>query len=303
MKHNLNATTILIAFFLLTQIFGLYLVNQDIEVVQTINETIIIEHKETAIGERPELTSQGSFIYIVTAISIGTLLLLLIIKYNKLLLWKIWFFLAIFLSISIALGVLLDVKLAYLLALILTILKIFKPNIITHNVSEILMYSGLAVLLTPLFHGELFWIIALLILIAIYDAFAVWKSKHMIKIAKFQAKTNLFAGLMIPYENKKGLKISLPEKPDLKQSGKVRNAILGGGDVAFPLIFSGVVMESLIKIGLSPTTAFFRTTIISFVVTLTVFGLFVFAKKNKFYPAMPFITAGCLIGYALVLIF
>jgi len=31
--------------------------------------------------------------------------------------------------------------------------------------------------------------------------------------------------------------------------------------------------------------------------TLALFSLFMYAKKNKFYPAMPFLTAGCFIGF------
>jgi hypothetical protein len=30
--------------------------------------------------------------------------------------------------------------------------------------------------------------------------------------------------------------------------------------------------------------------------------LFVYAKKDKFYPAMPFITAGCNVGWLIVLL-
>ena len=98
----------------------------------------------------------------------------------------------------------------------------------------------------------------------------------------------------------------LPEKPNIEiktEAKKIRNAILGGGDVAFPLIFSGVVMEYLIMNGVSLMNAFLQTSIISIVVTLSVFGLFAFAKKEKFYPAMPFISIGCFIGFLIVLLF
>ncbi|MBL7057238.1 hypothetical protein ISS09_03070, partial [Candidatus Woesearchaeota archaeon] len=82
----------------------------------------------------------------------------------------------------------------------------------------------------------------------------------------------------------------------------VKNAILGGGDVAFPLIFAGVVMETLIRQGLSLQIAFLQTCIVAVFATIAIFSLFVFAKKEKFYPAMPTITIGCLIGYAIILL-
>lgn len=301
MKHDLWVTLAILSIFFLTQIFGLFLVNEDISQVQTINNTIIIEHQETSIGPRPETTGFGSFLYLAIAIAIGTVLVLLIIKFKKMMLWKTWFFLAVFLSMSIALGVLMNSWLAFSLAFILAILKIWKRNILIHNLTEVLMYSGLAVLLVPIF--DLFWVFALLIAISIYDMYAVWKSKHMVKMAQFQAKSNLFAGLMIPYKKEEGIVMKIPDKPGLKpQKKKITNAILGGGDVVFPLIFAGVVMETLILQGVSTTMAFFQTTIISVTVTLSILGLFVFAKKEKFYPAMPIVTLGCVVGYLIILL-
>ena len=80
-----------------------------------------------------------------------------------------------------------------------------------------------------------------------------------------------------------------------------RNAILGGGDIAFPLIFAGVVMDSLIKGGmLTKSIAFLNALIIPLIVTVSLFLLLSLAKRDRFYPAMPFVTAGCLIGYGLV---
>ncbi|MBU0471836.1 MAG: hypothetical protein KKF89_02685 [Nanoarchaeota archaeon] len=300
MKHDLNVTTIIILLFLLTQIVGLALVKEDISVINNINGTIIIEHQETVIGARPQTTGAESFAYVAVAVAIGTLLVLLIIKFGKMHLWKAWFFLAVFFAISIALGVIMNKRWAFIIGFVLALLKIYRRNILTHNLTEILMYSGLTVLLVPIF--DLFWVFALLIAISIYDMYAVWKSKHMIKMAQFQTKSNLFAGLMIPYKEHKGLTLQLPEKPSFTKKKKVKNAILGGGDVAFPLIFSGVVMEHLIIQGLSLTSAFLQASIISLTTTIAVLGLFIFAKKDKFYPAMPTVTIGCIIGYLIILI-
>ena len=38
----------------------------------------------------------------------------------------------------------------------------------------------------------------LLVLISLYDMYAVWKSRHMVAMAKFQSSSNLFAGISIP---------------------------------------------------------------------------------------------------------
>lgn len=303
MKHNINVTALIIGVFFLTQVVGLYLVNLDISSVQEIDGEIVVEHQETSIGPRPETTGFGSFLYLTIAVVVGTILVLIIMRFGQMKLWKIWFFFAVFFSISIALGVFLNYNLAFFFAFILTCLKLFKRNVFFHNTTEVLMYSGLAVLLAPIF--DLFWAFVLLGAISLYDMYAVWKSKHMVKMAKFQAKSQLFAGLMIPYQEEKGMEIEIPAKPELGKTGqkKIKNAILGGGDVAFPLIFSAVVMEDLIVKGVLPNIAFFQALVISVFVTLAILGLFMFAKKDKFYPAMPMVTAGCVLGYLVVLLF
>ena len=72
-----------------------------------------------------------------------------------------------------------------------------------------------------------------------------------------------------------------------KKKVKVNVAILGGGDVVFPIIAAGVMLKTL---GL--TSAFF----VMAGATLGLAYLFFFSKKRKFYPAMPFISAGIFLG-------
>jgi hypothetical protein len=119
----------------------------------------------------------------------------------------------------------------------------------------------------------------------------------MIKLAEFQTSQKLFAGVFIPYE--------LPKKSTGKSSKKVsvtvKSAILGGGDIGFPLIFSGVIFKSLILI-LPITTAFLQTLIISLTTSFALLWLFIKAEKDKYYPAMPIVTVGCLAGYAIIYI-
>ncbi|MBT4446697.1 hypothetical protein HOC96_05585, partial [archaeon] len=68
---------------------------------------------------------------------------------------------------------------------------------------------------------------------------------------------------------------------------KVQSAILGGGDIAFPLLFAGVLLKDY-----SMTAAL----IIPIFATAALSILFYYSKKGKFYPAMPFISAGCFVG-------
>jgi hypothetical protein len=84
---------------------------------------------------------------------------------------------------------------------------------------------------------------------------------------------------------------------------KVNLAILGGGDVIFPIITSGVVLMTKsinLPLGLSPFIGgFWPAIFVTFGATLGLTLLFLFSEKKKFYPAMPFITAGIFLGLIL----
>jgi len=319
MKHDIQIIVALTILFLATQIVGLALLNIDIQVKTTPTGQQAF-HGETVVGPRPEVAGAETLIMVLVSVLIGTGLLLLLIRFGKIGWWKILYFLAVFLTISIALGVLAG-ELALIIALAFAVLKVFRPNVIIHNLTEVLIYSGLVILFAPLF--QLVWIALLLIVISIYDMFAVWKSGHMIKIAKSLTDTKIFAGFSISYKSRAGRPVKskeikrkeirekivkVPEKTakiklEKSQEGgqEISQAMLGGGDVAFPLLFSGVVMETLINVNqLAKELAFIKALIIPIVVTIFLIGLFILGKRGRFYPAMPFITIACFIGLGLL---
>ncbi|MBI5389344.1 hypothetical protein HZB01_03110 [Candidatus Woesearchaeota archaeon] len=311
MKHPLTATLILIVLFFLTQVTGLYILNEDMQVTQTVeirgNETVTvttINHTTDEAVPRPEVEANTSYIYIVIAVFVGTLLILLLIKTGLGWLWKYWFFIAVAMASSFALTVFMQRAIAIALGIVVAWLKVYKNNPLTHNLSEVLIYTGIAVLFVPLMN--LFSVSMLLLIIAVYDMYAVWKSKHMIDLAQFQTKSKLFAGFSVPYHLPSSqAKVPISLKKTEKTSGQKvvsqKVAILGGGDVAFPLLFSGVVMQQLILIKhLTKIAAYATTLIVPIVVTAALLTLLIYAKKDKFYPAMPAVAIGCFIGYGIV---
>ena len=310
MKHTAIVTVFLVSIFIITQLVGLALINKDIQSVEfnaTTNQTVIVHSAQTE-EIRPQTQGAGSFVFMLLGVLIGTIIVLLLVKFEKPNIWKVWFFLAVWITISIALQVIVKVWIAMTIAIFLAIFKVYRPNVITHNITEVLMYSGIAVLLVPIFN--IFWSIMLLLAISVYDIIAVWHSKHMVKMAQFQTRSRVFAGLMIPYRRKEkkvvagfAHKAALGgEKHAKKHAPEITNAILGGGDVAFPLIFTGVVMEKMILDGATKMAAFSQSLIITITTAIALTLLFFFAKKDKFYPAMPFITAGCLVGWVVVML-
>ncbi len=293
MKHTLKITIILLIIFLFAQFIGLGIIYKyiDQEESVTAGKTVF---KELPIGERPPIEEKTSFIPIIIAILIGTGILLILIKYNLHWVWKIWFLLAVVIALTVAGSALIKKEIALLIALILGVWKIFKPNFWVHNLTELFIYGGLAAIFVPIFN--LWSVVILLILISGYDAYAVWKSKHMITLAESQTKAKVFAGLMIPYQMTKSTikKITVKEKEKRKIKNvpvKIRTAILGGGDIAFPLIFAGVLLKEW---------GLWQSLIIPVFAALGLAVIFWKGHKDKFYPAMPFISAGCFIGLGVV---
>jgi len=300
MKHNIQVTAILILAFLTIQIFGLVAISQNTIVAVTPEGVVTVVHEDTVVGERPQMQDWVSFAYILFGILIGTLLILFFVRFGQFRLWKGMYFLAIWMASSITLGVFISAYVALIMALIMAILEIYRTNVFIHNVTELFVYPGIAILFVPLFSVP--WAMLLLIAISAYDMFAVWKSKHMITLAKFQTESKAFAGFIVPYEKKGGLsgiKTKIPDEIGGKGGTKV--AILGGGDIAFPLLFAGVVMDWLIRtVHLTKFDALLQSTVISLLAALALLLLFVKAGKDKFYPAMPFISAGCFAGLGIV---
>lgn len=277
-------TLVMLSIFLIAQFIGIAIVYNYIDPAKSA-ETGKTEFKDLPIGERPPLDEKTSFIQVAVAILVGTGLLFLLMRYNLTLVWKLWFLLAATAALIIAGSAFLQKEAAIILGLIFGAWKTFKPNVWVHNFTELFIYGGLAAIFVPLFN--LLSVMILLLFISAYDAYAVWKSKHMIALAKSQAKAHIFAGLMIPY--KLGKAVKKPAK-GLKV-GKVRTAILGGGDIGFPLIFAGVVLKEL---------GLWQSLIIPFGALLGLAVLLWKGDENKFYPAMPFISAGCFIALGIV---
>jgi presenilin-like A22 family membrane protease len=311
MKHDLKITFLLVLFFLASQFVGLFITSQYVTVEEVIDISTgeksynVTNISDLPLGvERISVSQDFSWLYIVAAILIGTVIVLLLIRFRQKRVWKVWYLLSMVFIMTFALGPFMGSMVALGISILLSVWKTFRPNIIVHNLTEIFLYGGLAAMLVPIMN--LYSAFILLIVISIYDAIAVWQSKHMIKLAEFQSDSNVFAGLFVPYSTGKKTKV-LMTAPEMKPKNEknehhketekshgdkqtVSRAILGGGDIAFPLIFAGTVMK----------TAGMQAYLIPPMVAVSLFLLLYYSKKGKFYPAMPFLTVGCLLGYVLV---
>jgi len=297
MKHNIKITSILIGMFILTQLIGLF-------IISVYNDGLTLPY-----GMEPpeEINTETSIFSILFAFMIAIILFFVLTKIKAEKFLRIWFFAVTTLAIALTLNVILFKLnlfniaimpyIALGLALPLAFFKIIKRDILIHNLTELMIYPGIASVFIPIL--GVFGIIILLLIISLYDIWAVWKTSFMKKLAEYQMdKLKIFTGFFIPYANKKQkteikkLKEKYTNKKSLtkaleKSKIKINLAILGGGDIVFPIITAGIFYI---------TYGLLSSLIIILFSSLALLFLFSYAKKSKYYPAMPFLTIGIYLG-------
>jgi presenilin-like A22 family membrane protease len=248
--------------------------------------------------ETPEAENASDFYTsflpsIIVAFIFAIVILILLTKFNFGFFLKLWFFVVVLIAIGIFFNSFFPNEkyfpyLALVFALPLALIKVYKRNFLLHNLTELIIYPSIAAVFVSLLN---FWtVLILLVLISLYDMWAVWKSGIMQKMAKYQMnELKIFSGFFVPYISKK-VRMSLKKLPksELKNKKvKANVAILGGGDVVFPIITAGVMLKQF---------GFWPAIFVVAGATLGISYLLFFAEKKKFYPAMPFITAGIFLG-------
>lgn len=300
--------------FLVTQFIGLAVVNSYLPKQQTILNETTGQYQTVNVTsplpygmQPPELKESWEFWSIIPNIivsfTIAIALIFLLAKYKWKFVIRTWFFLVIIIALAISFNAFFKnffdntSLLVLLLAIPLAFIKIYRPNIFVHNFTELLIYPGIAAVFVPILNT---WtIIILLVLISFYDMWAVWRSGIMQKMAKFQMnELKIFGGFLVPYiPSKVREQIAKFKKMKGKVKGKrikISLAILGGGDVVFPIIAAGVFLKFY---GLIPALFIIAGAASALVL------LFSFSEKKKFYPAMPFITGGIFLGILLSWLF
>ncbi len=227
-KHNIKITIILVSMFLFTQLLGLYVLNTDpLHITTEVNGTIqTAENPILSWLAPPEAQTESDFsayfISIIFAFIFSIVILFLLTRFKIDIILKIWFFIVVVIALFISLYALFPKYLFFTIislasALTLGFIKIFKRNFLVHNLTELLIYPGIATIFVPLLT---FWsIIVLLVLISIYDIWAVWHSGIMQKMARYQIdKLKVFSGFFLPYISKQlRAKIKKMKKSKIKK--------------------------------------------------------------------------------------
>ena len=313
MKHSIKITIILIALFFIAQLIGIFVANVYLpNIEQVVNQTTgeitnqTVYNLPYGLDPPANIKPQESVISIIIALCVAVVIMLLLMKLKAETFLRLWFAIVVILGLAIAINAFI-MKIPYaaiisiIIAIPLGIIKIFQRNMYVHNLTELLIYPGIATVFIPILN--IWAMVILLIIISLYDMWAVWHVGFMQKMAKFQIqKLKLFSGFFVPYvrkedrlliKNVRASSKSNKQKENSLKKVKVNLAILGGGDVVFPIILAGIVLRTL---------GLWQAVTISVGATIALAYLFYRSEKGKFYPAMPFISAGCFIALAIVYI-
>jgi presenilin-like A22 family membrane protease len=187
-------------------------------------------------------------------------------------------------SILITLGLSIGASVALL------ILLIKKPE--WYIIDAIAMLTGVGAIAMIGISLNIWIVIVLLIAMAVYDAFSVYKTKHMIDLADSIMDQKLPVMFVIP--KKKGYSF-LKKTKGLKeklQEGEPREAyFLGLGDVVFPGILAVAAFHNLASNGLLVALCVLVGTLIGFM------ALMVLVSKGKPQAGLPFLCSGAILGY------
>jgi presenilin-like A22 family membrane protease len=217
MKHTAKITFIILAMFLITQFIGLYVVDYYSQervvnggVMQIGNPNPLPYGLETTYEDSNQ-NQELNFFSILISFLFAILVLSLLMRIKSKFIIRLWFFVVTILALGISLNAILPnfqfgffntSIFALAIGLFLAIGKVYKRDMLFHNFSELLIYPGIAAIFVLMLN--LTWTIVLLILISIYDMWAVWKSGIMQKMAKFQMdELKIFSGFFVPYISEK----------------------------------------------------------------------------------------------------
>ncbi len=234
----------------------------------------VYEDAGMIVFENPSEISNS--IYYFLLIIFFTAFVLFAVKYKKFLTFTIHFlvFLSIFYVLYPFTGIF-----SFFIALIVVTLLLLKPHWSVIDFAALMLAAGISAIFgislepTP--------VIVLMVILAIYDALAVYKTKHMIKLA--ESVTDLRAPMLFV----------LPSNS--------KEAYMGVGDVVMPCIlavsaqkFLNTATISFIKI---PAIATLLGSVLALIILIRIVE-----KKGGAYPGLPFVNSGAIAGYLVSLL-
>lgn len=245
----------------------------------------------------PKMETGSSIIWFLIAFAIATGLILLALKFLKFKApFGAVFAFLIFVGADIVFSAFIPYHLlAISLALLLVAVRFLWPNILTQNIAIVIAIAGVSAQLGIFLTVPA--VIVLLIVLSVYDVWAVFKTKHMVGMAKGLMQRGMMPMIVLPSSWKDFThSMRKVESEKLKPAKKhsLRYMLLGTGDLAFPLVFA----VSALSYGLVQAYA----VIIGALAGIVAIHLLMTSKKFPALPALPPIAAGSIIAFAISLL-
>jgi len=238
-------------------------------------------------------------VYFFTVMLISTGLILLIIKFFKKEVLKIIYLGAItILSVTVFYPLLIipipNATISFVLSLfgatVLVIALIKKPEWYVINATALFIGVGSITMIGISLTVPI--TIILLVAMAIYDAIAVYKTKHMIDLADSFVGLKLPVMFVIPKKRDYSLlKETKSLKEKLKNKGERQAYFLGVVDVVFPGLLAVSAFHNLTSNGLLMGLSVLVGTLLGYV------GLMTLVVKGKPQPGLPLLNTGAILGY------
>ncbi|MCW3997962.1 MAG: presenilin family intramembrane aspartyl protease [Candidatus Bathyarchaeota archaeon] len=184
----------------------------------------------------------------------------------------------------------LSLALSIIGAIVLLIALIKKPE--WYVINTIAIFIGVGTIAIMGISLSVSIIILLLVAMAIYDAIAVYKTKHMIDLADSFIDLKLPVMFVVPKKrNYSLLKETKTLKEKLKEKGEREAYLLGVGDVVFPGLLAVSAFHTLASNGLLMGISVLIGTLIGYIALMTL------VIKGKPQPGLPLLNTGAILAY------
>ena len=149
-------------------------------------------------------------------------------------------------------------------------------------------------------------IFILMIALAIYDAIAVYKTKHMIELADSVIEKRLPVVLVVPKVKNYSLKNQKSIKKSINGDAKREAMFMGLGDIVFPgtlvvsaMTFLGPIMEGGEVVGWSPTMDSIGVAIFTLIGAMVGYSILMhYVMKGRPQAGLPLLNSGAILGFA-----
>lgn len=244
--------------------------------------------RKIAMIQKIAITPVSAWDFIVPFIVMTAVLVSIIYIFKsrkfKAVFFKVFFLLAVGFGALYFFGLWLPGFVVLPLVACMIILLIKRPSVGLHNAAMIFAMAGMGSVLGMQMTPQS--VVVLFLIFAVYDFIAVYKTKHMVKMAEAMIENKSIVGFIIPQKTS-------DFTANLKSTQiKGKFLVLGGGDVILPVVFAvSVLSEGVLH--------FFIIAGFALLGLLAVFLIFISKKTRAPMPALPPIALFSIIGYLL----